>query len=654
MALEKKRSGGSLPKGAGAEESGGFSSEIERILHLVLANVEDLIAVVDLKGRRLYNSPSYKNLLSDPRDLRGTDSFGEIHPDDRAMVQRVFEETVSSGIGKRIEYRLTRKNGTVRTIESRGNAILDARGKPEKIVIVSRDITDRKLAEKERSLLYSAVEQIAEAIIVTSVDGTIQYVNPAFERMSGYARAEVYGKNPRILKSGVHSREFYHKLWTTLQRGEIWSGQITNKRKDGTLYEEEVVISPVRDGLGSTVNYFGVLRDVTREKEIQRHLFESQKMDSLAQLAGGMANDFNNVMNVIQGTFIVLEEKIDDSELRRVLSLAEKALQRGVNAAKDLGTFARRDEGKFSRIEIADVIGELRKALYRSIEKGISIESELEDGLPPLEADGEKLFQGMLTLCINARDAILALSDPGREGTITLRVVSVDGREVHRRFPEAIAERYLKVSIADNGIGMTDEVRQKIFEPFSGSEGQQERHGLGLAMTYAIVRSHRGFVEVESERGKGTTFAIYLPALYARAEEPARGAGASVRGGSETILVVEDEEVLRQLLEAILVSRGYRVILAADGDRGLALYRQHRRDIHAVLTDMALPKLSGRELFQKILEIDPAAKVIFTSGYVDPTLKSRLYVEGAGGFIPKPFRPEDVLRTVRAALDLGQ
>jgi PAS domain S-box-containing protein len=539
----------------------------------------------------------------------------------------------------------------VRNIESRGNAILDANGKPEKIVIVSRDITDRKLAEKERNLLYSAVEQIAESIVVTDVDGKIQYVNPAFERMSGYNRTELIGENPRLLKSGVHGKEFYQRLWATLLRGEVWSGQITNRRKDGALYEEEVAISPVRDSSGNIVNYFGVLRDVTREKQIERHLFESQKMDSLAQLAGGMANDFNNIMNVIQGAFILLQEKVTDPELRKVISLGEEALQRGMNAAKELGAFALKDESKLMPLSIGEVVEELRDALHRSIEKGIEIESELEDRLPQIEADAEKLFQGMLTICINARDAILAVPSVHLAGKIRITVVSADGRDVHKRFPDAAAERYLKISISDNGAGMAEDVRQRIFEPFVSSRDAQKGHDLGLAMTYAIVKNHRGFVEVESELGKGSTFWIYLPALRVESEEPAQVSEKPIRGGSETILVIEDEEALRFLLEAVLVARGYRVITAANGDQGLALYRQHRNEIHVVMTDMGLPKLSGRDLFLKILELDPAAKVIFMSGYVDPTLKSRLYVEGASAFIPKPFQPEDILRTVRDVLD---
>jgi PAS domain S-box-containing protein len=279
------------------------TSETERLLHLILANIDDLIALLDLNGRRLYNSPSYEAIFGDRDRRRGTDSFEEVHPGDRDMVRKTFRETVETGIGRRIVYRLLGNDGSIRFIESQGNVILDAGGKPEKVIVVGRDITDRVQAEEERNRLLSVVEQAYEAIVLTDAAGTIQYVNPAFERFTGYTREEAIGKNPRILKSGTQTDEFYREMWTTLLRGDVWSGNIVNKRKDGSKYREEMVISPVRDANGTVVNYAALKRDTTLESQMEDQLRQAQKMESLRELAGGIAHDFNNILNVILGAF---------------------------------------------------------------------------------------------------------------------------------------------------------------------------------------------------------------------------------------------------------------------------------------------------------------------------------------------------------------
>jgi PAS domain S-box-containing protein len=634
-----------------AIDSTGFSTETERILHLILANVDDLIAVVDLNGRRLYNSPSYKRILGDPKALRGTDSFGDIHPDDRAMVKRVFDETVRTGIGKRIEYRFLLKDGTVRHIESRGNAITNNTGTSQGIVIVARDITERKRSEKESALLHSAVGQISESVIVTTLDGTIEYVNPAFERISGYGGEEVLGRSTRFLKSGFHDNEYYQHLWATLLRGEVWSGRITNTRKDGALYQVETIISPVRDAAGNVVNYIAAQRDVTREQMIERHLYASQRMESLAQLAGGLAHNFNNIMNVLQGSFTLVKSNTKDPDIQRFIALGEGALKRGANAARKLATFAQKEESQLVPLAIGDVIRGLSDELHRTIEKGIAVTCTVEAGAPLCEGDAEKLLHGMLTICINARDAIIARPAASGTGAIAIAVGMIDGREVHRRFPEASAERYLRISIADDGIGMTEEVRQRIFEPFVSSTEMEKGRGFGLALAYATIKNHRGFIEVDSVVDHGSTFSIFLPAIGVGADQPAPPADGVIRGGSETVLVIEDEEALRLLLEAALVARGYTVMMAEDGSQGFQLFREHQNGIDIVLTDMGLPKQSGRDVFTGIRELDPKAKVIFMSGYLDPTLKSRLYAEGATTFIAKPFLLGDILRKIREVLD---
>ncbi len=627
------------------------ASETERLLHLILANIDDLIAVLDLNGRRLYNSPSYEAIFGGRDKLRGTDSFEEVHPADRDMVKDTFRKTIETGVGSRIVYRLRAKDDTVRYIESQGNVVRDAEGKPEKVIVVGRDITDRVRTEEERTRLYSAVEQTHEAIVITDAAGTIQYVNPAFERFTGYTKEEAVGQNPRLLKSGAQGDDFYQEMWAALLRGEVWSGRIVNKRKDGSRYQEEMVISPVRDTNGTVVNYAAVKRDTTLESQMEDQLRQAQKMESLRDLAGGISHDFNNILNVILGTFTLLGAKVKgDPVNEKYLKMGENAVRRGVDVGKRLAMFAQVEDTQHIPIALGGIMKDVVASLQNSIEKTIRVERNGGPDLPLVLASQPQLYQSLLTLGLNARDAIVAAQTP--EGVITFGVMTVDGRSVHDLFRGATARHYIRLTVSDNGPGMDEGKRKRIFEPFLKTEESEEARGLGLATVYSVVRGHNGFIEVSSEVGRGTTFSLYLPAIHAETEPHSVPVGGSVPGGTETILIVEDEVALRILLEEVLRARGYTVLSAADGIEGFEIYAEHAGEIQAVITDMGLPRQSGFEMFLKIRERDPHARVILASGYLSPELKSKLFVAGAKEFIPKPFQTSDVLRKLRIVLDL--
>lgn len=627
------------------------TSETERLLHLILANIDDMIAVLDLNGVRLYNSPSYEAILGARDRLRGTNSFEEVHPGDRELVRNTFRETLETGVGRRIVYRLLGKDGSIRFIESQGNVIRDAEGKPEKVIVVGRDITDRVRTEEERTRLFSVVEQAHEAILITDAGGTIQYANPAFERISGYTRQEVIGQNPRILKSGTQTAEFYREMWATLSRGEVWSGTVVNKRKDGSKYHEEMVISPVRDAGGTVVNYAAVKRDTTLETQMEERLRQAQKMESLRELSAGIAHELNNILNVILGTFTLLRTNLKaDPVADKYLKMGENAVQRGVEVGKRLSMFAQVDSTRHIPIDVAGLLREVEGSLQSSIEKTIRVETLSGPDMPLIQASQPQLYQSLLTLGVNSRDAIVSARTS--DGLITFQATTVDGRSVHELFHGATARNYVRVTVSDNGSGMEEKKRQRIFEPFVNSEQPEAHRGLGLATVYSIVRGHHGFIDVSSEKGHGTTFSIYLPAIHVEAETPGAPEAGIVPGGTETILVVEDEDVLRLLIEEALRGKGYAVLSAADGVAGFEVYAQHSNDIHAVIADMGLPKQSGYEMFSKIMEINPRARVILSSGYLSPELKSKLFVAGAKEFIPKPFKTSDVLRKLREVLDL--
>ena len=626
-------------------------SETERLLHLILANIDDLIAVLDLDGRRLYNSPSYEAIFG-PRDkLRGTDSFEEVHPGDREMVRNTFRETVRTGVGSRIVYRLVGADGSIRSIESQGNVIRDAEGNPEKVIVVGRDITDRVRAEEERTRLISAVEQVHEAIVITDAAGTILFVNPAFEKLTGYTREEALGRNPRILKSGAQGDDFYREMWATLLRGEVWTGQLINLRKDGSRYQEEMVISPVRDASGTVVNYAAVKRDTTLESQLEEQLRQAQKMESLRQLAGGIAHDFNNILNVILGTFTLMRTKVKgDPSAEKYLKMGENAVQRGSDVGKRLSTFAQTDVSQHIPIALGGVVKDASASLRESIEKTVRVETMVGPELPLVQASQPQLYQSLLTLGLHARDAVIAAHTP--EAAIAFGAVAVDGRSVHEIHPGATARTYVRLTVGDNGPAMPEEKRQRIFEPFLKANAAEGARGLALATVHSVIRSHHGFIDVTSEEGRGTMFTIYLPAIHVEAEGAGESGAEGIAGGTETVLVVEDEDALRLLLEEVLRARGYSVISAADGVEGYEAYAEHADEIAAVIADMGLPRQSGFEMFEKIRERNPRAKVILASGYLSPELKSKLFVAGAKAFIPKPFQTNEVLRKLREILDL--
>ena len=632
------------------KEQDPLSGKTERILHTILANVDDLIAVVDLNGKRLYNSPSYERIFGEGERKRGSDSFQEVHPDDREMVRRVFQETVATGVGRRIVYRFLVPGRPIRSIESQGNVIRDAQGNVAKVVIVSRDITERKRVEEERTRLDMAVEHAAESIMITDTSGTIVYVNPAFERQTGYPRDEVIGRNPRILKSGAQDEGAYRTLWATLLRGETWSGELINRRKNGTLYREETNISPVRDADGKVINFVAVKRDVTHEREVELHMQQAQKIASLCQLAEGIAHDLNNILNVLEGVIGLLEPRLTEPLVEKYVGLAKGAIQRGVNAGKRLMAFAQNDRPEAKPISPADLLNTLKTTLLRTVERTILVNTTVEGKLPSIQGDEAQVLQALLTVCLNARDAILEAQPSNERGRICISADLLQGRFVRNRFKEATADSYVRFRIADDGAGMTPDVRNHIFEPFFTTRERRTGPGVGLAIVSNTIKGLNGFVDFESEVNKGTTFNFYIPALPIERENPSVSTGP-LKGGSETILLVEDEDDLRLVLEHSLKLYGYNVLIAKDGSEGYNVYAQHQQDIAAVVTDMGLPRESGYDMFNRIRTLDPLAKVIFISGYLDPSLRSKVSVAGATDFLAKPFTPPELLTMIRQTLD---
>jgi two-component system cell cycle sensor histidine kinase/response regulator CckA len=521
----------------------------------------------------------------------------------------------------------------------------------------SRDEQLRKLS--------MAVDQSPVSVIMTNAAGQIEYVNPKFTSITGYSREEVLGKNPRILKSGETAPVVYQQLWEAITAGRLWRGELHNRKKNGGLFWESAAISAVRDQKGMITHFIAIKEDITerkhaeeelkrqaiRQRELERQLVQAQKLESLGTLASGIAHDFNNILAIIVGQSSLLKDSAEDPArvLRRIEAI-NKASERGASLVRQLLTFARKSESIFRSLSINGVIGEVVVLLRETLPKTIAILTNLSKEIRPVTADLTQIHQVLFNLCLNARDAMPS------GGTITITTTPAGAASVVSQFPRAVEMEYVRVDVSDTGVGMDDETKQRIFEPFFTTKGPGKGTGLGLSLVYSIVESHHGMIWVESAPGKGTTFSFYLPVedRHVEASGPAADLLIEIPGGSETVLLVEDEELLTEMVTEILAAKGYTVLSASDGEAGVALFSTRRREISVVLSDLGLPKLGGEEVFRRIRAIDPKARVIMASGFVAPEVRAELLIKGVKRLVQKPYQPSEVLLAIRTVLDTAE
>jgi PAS domain S-box-containing protein len=577
-----------------------------------------------------------------PRDLT--------HPDDWEPERDHFDSVIR---GERpshhTEKRYLRRDGTVAWVNVNMTVIRDADGKPVRTLAAIEDITARKEAERERVRLLTAFEQTAESIVLTDPDGTILHVNPAFEKVSGYTRQEVIGRNPRILKSGRHEAAFYHQLWDTIKKGEVWHGHLVNKRKDGSLFEEDATISPIRDSGGKIVNYMAIKLDVSREVALEAQFRQSQKMDAIGRLAGGVAHDFNNILQVItmQVEMTPAAEKLSPDvaeSLREIRAAAERA----ANLTRQLLLFSRQQVMQKQDVDLNEVVTNLSKMLHRIIGEDVQLQLSLHPAPLFTHADAGMLDQVLLNLAVNARDAM-----PGG-GRLLVATHEIELDEEHARlYPEAVPGRYACLNVSDSGIGIPPDVMPRIFDPFFTTKEAGKGTGLGLATVFGIVKQHGGWIKVQSTPGLGTHFQIFLPAC---ATPPVETTGAAIRqkapGGTETILLAEDDPALRPLTRTLLERHGYRVLEAASGVEAIKIWRDHRQEVALLLSDIVMPGgLSGQQLARLLREQNPQLKIIYTSGYSAEIAGHELELRSGENFVSKPFSPNRLLETIRHCLD---
>lgn len=496
----------------------------------------------------------------------------------------------------------------------------------------------------EQARLATAVENAAEAIIITDFDGIIQYVNPAFESIAGYPRSEIIDRHISLLDSGKQGPAFFQDMWQTLRQGRVWKGHFVNKKKDGSHYETEATISPVKGQDGTITNFVSVQRDVTHEVELQKQLRQAQKMEAIGTLAGGIAHDFNNLLMGIQGNVsLSISEPDITAPLLENLQKIEQYVQDGVKLTKQLLGFAR--GGKYEvRLTDLNQLLEEQSLLFSRANKHISFEMNYAASLWSVEADKGQLEQVILNLYMNALQAM------PREGTLTVRTENVTIDKDRFQPYRVKAGRYVKFTITDTGVGMDEKTQHRIFDPFFTTREKGRGTGLGLASVYGIVKNHDGYIDVSSSEGQGTCFEVYFPATDKVVAPQDKFAESEVRA-VETVLLVDDEEMIIDVGTRMLTRLGYEVLTAANGVEAVETYRANQDRIDFVLLDMVMPKVGGGEVFDRIRAINPAAKVILCSGYSIDGQATDILKRGCNAFIQKPFNLNSLSKQIRAVLD---
>jgi len=514
-----------------------------------------------------------------------------------------------------------------------------------------QDITEHRVANESRRLQSAALNAAADAILITDRAGVIEWVNPAFTRLTGYTAEDALGKNPRdLVKSGKHAPAFYKELWETLLAGRTWDGEMINRRKDGSLYTEEQTITPIRDASGAITHFVAIKKDMTERVQLEAQFRQAQKMEGVGQLASGIAHDFNNLLTVINGTSDLVLAQVSQGD--PVHADVQEILHAGERAAaltRQLLAFSRQQILESRVVSLNTLVGGMESLLRRVLGEDIDLVVVPAPGVGHVKVDPGQIEQVITNLAVNARDAM----PQGGRLTIETQTVTTDrayARQLGMTMPPG---SYVLLVVSDSGAGMDEATRARVFEPFFTTKGPGKGTGLGLSTVYGIVKQSHGFIWVYSEVGQGTSFKIYLPRVteVADTDHPTPTVVSSSGAGTETILLAEDNAGLRKLVTRVLVPAGYTVLEAATGDEALRLVERHEAPVHLLLSDVVMPGLSGRQLAEQLAQTRPGMKVLYMSGYTNDTIVRHGVLEAQMPFLNKPFTAAALLRKVREVLD---
>ncbi len=520
---------------------------------------------------------------------------------------------------------------------------------PDRLHAALLDCASRLAAESRLRLAARVIDNSREAIMITDAARIIVSVNRAFTDVTGYTAEEAVGDSPaRLLSSGKQDSAFYAAMWEEIRTRGCWCGEIRNKRKNGQIYPEWLSVTALSDACGRVTNYIGMFSDISERKHLEEQLRQSQKMEAIGQLAGGVAHDFNNILMVITGYCDMLKmNTAADAHLRKEIDQIAMAADRAAVMTRGLLAFSRKQVMNIRKTDLNRIISDAGKFLRRIIGEDIRFITTFEEKKLSVCADGGQIAQMLMNLATNARDAMAKCGILAIETSI---------QELDEHFVQTHGYgspgRFARITVSDTGRGMDENTRLRIFEPFFTTKVAGKGTGLGMAIVYGIVKQHNGFITVYSEPETGTTFRIYLPATGKAMDSEAEAAVRTPpKPGCETILVAEDDPAVREFEASILKKFGYQVILAEDGRDAVEKFAENQTRISLVLMDMIMPNKNGKQAFDEIRLIRPDVKGVFVSGYSTDIVRSRGEIDADAELVMKPVNAAELLNKIRNTLD---
>jgi two-component system cell cycle sensor histidine kinase/response regulator CckA len=569
-----------------------------------------------------------------------------LHPDDRAMADGFVREAFRTRKPFAFDHRIASADGGERWFHGRGDVVLDDAGRVVRMVGSSQEITERKRAEAELRQQAHIVETISDAVIVMDVEMRVTDWNPAATRIFGYTREEMLGRPLRLLNAPELSEEIDRQVREAFARDGRWVGEIPFLRKDGARGVADVIVAVQYDAHARPQSIISVSRDVIDRRRLEAQLQQAQKMEAVGRLAGGIAHDFNNMLTAVKAYTEFLLEDIDQTDPRRTdVQEIAKSADRAASLTRQLLAFSRKQVLQPRPLDLNDVVEGMGKMLRRVIGEDVQVLTRLDPDLRLVEADPSQLEQVIMNLAVNARDAM----PDGGTLTIETQNVTLDYVEAAWGIEPGA---YAQLTISDTGVGMDATVRAQIFEPFFTTKPVGQGTGLGLSTVYGIVKQSGGHISVYSEPGTGSTFKVYLP--YIGSSEPAPTLGRErprFPGGSETIVLVDDDEGARAVSRRILQRAGYTVLSAPDGVEAMRLVGEAGGRVDLLITDVVMPGLGGRDLVAHVRETLPTLRVLFVSGYTEEGVRKHGVLDADSAFLEKPFTAERLAQTVRELLD---
>lgn len=506
---------------------------------------------------------------------------------------------------------------------------------------IIRDITERKRAQEKISERASLLNITHDAIAVRDLEHRLTYWNKGAEKLYGWTEDEIKGKNANELLYKKESPGLMEARKTVIEKGK-WAGELRQVTKDGKeiVVDSRWVLTYDREGAPKSILIINT--DITEKKKFEAQFLRAQRMDSLGTLAGGIAHDLNNILTPIMLSLQILKEECPDEDKRKMVDILERNTMRGADLIKQVLLFARGAEGERRTVQVAYIISEIEKVTKETFPKSIEVRFSICAGLWQVTGDATQLYQVLMNLCVNARDAM------PEGGILAISAENLFIDENHKRMNiEAKIGPYIVITVTDTGTGIPPEILDKVFEPFFTTKARGKGTGLGLSTSIGIIKSHSGFIEVNSEVGKGTTFKVYLPSAATTGTQKIKAQELNPHtGNGEAILVVDDEASIREVTNMILETNGYRVIMAANGAEAISLYKEKGPEIKIVLMDMAMPVMDGYSCIQALLKINPEIKIIAVSGLIEKESFSKV-AKQVNTFLKKPYSAEELLNTIK-------